>query len=120
MLSDLCILTTATRHGGRRERVQLLGRMLLQLLQASPRRREKGEGLTHRPRYIEPATVPEFGGETSSATEAKEPAPLTQKIEEPATELAEPKVVNIEEIRTEGTKILEVLSPLAEVTVPKA
>jgi hypothetical protein len=27
--------------------------------------------LTHRPRYIEPATVPEFGGETSSATEAK-------------------------------------------------
>jgi hypothetical protein len=27
--------------------------------------------LTHRPRYIEPAIVPEFGGETSSATEAK-------------------------------------------------
>jgi hypothetical protein len=27
------------RHGGRRERVQLLGRMLLQLLRASPRRR---------------------------------------------------------------------------------
>jgi hypothetical protein len=40
--------------------------------------------LTHRPRYIEPAIVPEFGGETSSATEAKEPAPPTQKIEEPA------------------------------------
>jgi hypothetical protein len=30
--------------------------------------------LTHRPCYIEPATVPEFGGETSSATKAKEPA----------------------------------------------
>jgi hypothetical protein len=38
--------------------------------------------LTHRPRYIETATVPEFGGETSSATEAKEPV-LTQKTEEP-------------------------------------
>jgi hypothetical protein len=30
------------RQGGKRERVQLLGRMLLQLLQASPRRRGKG------------------------------------------------------------------------------
>jgi hypothetical protein len=70
--------------------------------------------------------VPEFGGETSSATEAKEPA-LTQKIEEPATmpkassaKLAEPKADNIEEIGVEGTNILEVISPSAEVTVPKA
>ena len=30
--------------------------------------------LTHRPRYIEPATVPDFGDETSSATEAERPA----------------------------------------------
>src|SRR5688572_7957662 len=90
-------------------------------------KRKKVKVLTHRPRYIEPATVPEFGSETSSATEAKEPAPPTQKIEEPArvpkapsAKLAEPKVVNIEETRVEGTKILEVLSPSAEVTVPKA
>jgi hypothetical protein len=82
--------------------------------------------LTHRPCYIEPATVPEFGGETSSATEAKEPA-LTQKIEESAAmpkassaKLAESKADNIEEIGVEGTKILEVTSPSAEVTVPKA
>jgi hypothetical protein len=71
--------------------------------------------------------MPEFGDETSSATEAKEPAPPTQKIEEPvrvpkapSAKLAEPKVVNIEETRVEGTKILEGLSPSAEVTVPKA
>jgi hypothetical protein len=90
-------------------------------------KRKKVKVLTHRPRYIELAIVPEFGGETSSATEAKEPAPPTQKIEEPAgvpkapsAKLAEPKVVNIEETRVEGTKILEVLSPSAEVTVPKA
>jgi hypothetical protein len=38
ILSDFCILTTATRQWGRRERVQLLGRMLLQLLRVSPRR----------------------------------------------------------------------------------
>jgi hypothetical protein len=36
--------------------------------------------LTHRPRYIEPAIVPEFGGETSSATKAEEPA-HTQRTE---------------------------------------
>jgi hypothetical protein len=41
--------------------------------------------LTHRPRYIEPAVVPEFGGEISSAVDPKEPIPLTQKAEEPAT-----------------------------------
>jgi hypothetical protein len=45
-------------------------------------KRKKMRVLTHRPRYIEPATVPEFVGETSSATEAKEPT-LLQNIEEP-------------------------------------
>jgi hypothetical protein len=91
----------------------------------TPKRR-KVKVLTHQPRYIEPATVPEFGGETSSATEAKEPA-LMQKIEEPTTmpkassaKLAEPKADNIEKIEVERTKILEVISPLVEVTVPKA
>jgi hypothetical protein len=71
--------------------------------------------LTHRLRYIEPAIVPEFGGETSSAIEAKEPS-LTQRIEEPA---AMPKVDKIEEPRTEETKMSEVLSPSAEVEMPK-
>jgi hypothetical protein len=56
-------------------------------------KRKKLKILTHRPRYIEPTTVPEFGGETSSAIEAKGPA--------------------------EGTKTLEVLSPSAGVEVPK-
>jgi hypothetical protein len=83
--------------------------------------------LTHRPRYIEPTIVPEFSGETSSATEAKGPAPPVQKIEgsaampkAPSAKLAEPKTDNIEETRIEGTKTLEVLSPSAEVAVPKA
>jgi hypothetical protein len=53
--------------------------------------------LTHRPRFIEPAIVPEFVGETSSATEAKEPA-LAQKTEELR---ATPKVEKIEEPRAE-------------------
>jgi hypothetical protein len=37
-------------------------------------KRKKLKVLTHRPHYIEPATVPEFGSETSSAIEAKGPA----------------------------------------------
>ena len=83
--------------------------------------------LTHRPRYIEPTIVPEFSGETSSAAEAKGPAPPVQKIEgptamlkAPSAKLAEPKTDKTEKPRIEGTKILEVLSPSAEVTVPKA
>jgi hypothetical protein len=84
--------------------------------------------LTHRPRYIEPAMVPEFGGKTSSAVDLKEPIPPTQKAEEPTTmpkapsaEQAEAKTGKdkAEEPKTEGTKMLEVLSPSAEVTVPK-
>jgi hypothetical protein len=45
-------------------------------------KRKKMKVLTHRPHYIEPATVPEFVGETSSTTEAKERTPLSN-IEEP-------------------------------------
>jgi hypothetical protein len=38
--------------------------------------------LTHRPRYIEPAVVPEFGEGTSSTVEAKQTAPIVQSAEE--------------------------------------
>jgi hypothetical protein len=89
-------------------------------------KRKKVKVLTHRPRYIEMATVPEFGGETSSATEAKETA-LMQKTEEPTAtpkvplaKLGEPKVDNVKEAEVERKKISEVTSPSAEVTVPKA
>jgi hypothetical protein len=69
-------------------------------------KRKKLKVLTHRPRYIEPAIVPKFGGETSSAAAPREPT-LIQKAEEPATMS---KTNKIEEPRTEGTKTLEVLS----------
>jgi hypothetical protein len=70
-------------------------------------KRKKVKVLTHRPRYIEPATVPEFIGETSSTTKAKEPTPLS-KIEEMAEVPATEKT---EEPRTEETKTSEILSP---------
>jgi hypothetical protein len=78
-------------------------------------KRKKLKVLTHRPRYIEPAIMPEFGGETSLAIEVKGHA-LMQKIEEPA---AMPKTDKIEEPRIEGTKTLEVLSPSVGIEVPK-
>jgi hypothetical protein len=85
--------------------------------------------LTHRPCYIEPAVVPEFGGEASSAAKPKEPVPPTQKAEEPtimlkvpSAELAESKTNKdkAEESNIEETKVLEILSPSSEVTASKA
>jgi hypothetical protein len=84
--------------------------------------------LTHQPRYIEPVVVPEFGGEASSAAAPKEPIPSKQKAEEPATmpkapptEQAEAKTSKdrAKKPKTEGTKMFEVVSPSAEVTMPK-
>jgi hypothetical protein len=72
--------------------------------------------------------VPEFGGKTSSAVDPKEPIPPTQKAEELATMLKAPSAEQAEakngkdkakEPKTEGTKMLEVLSPSVKVTVPK-
>jgi hypothetical protein len=89
-------------------------------------KRKKVKVLTHRSRFIELVVVPEFGSETSSATEAKEPA-VTQKTEEPVAmpkaspaKLGEPMADSIEETEVERTKILEVISPSAEVTMQKA
>jgi hypothetical protein len=39
--------------------------------------------LTHRPRYIEPAAIPEFGEGTSSAAKTKETIAAVQRTEEP-------------------------------------
>jgi predicted P-loop ATPase len=74
--------------------------------------------------------VPEFGGETSSVTEAKEAAPPTQKTEEPAampkaplTKLIETRVDEGKDERSkteEAAKMPEILCPSAEATVLKA
>jgi hypothetical protein len=79
-------------------------------------KRKKMKVLTHRPRYIEPTTVPEFVGETSSATEAKEPS-LLSNIEGPAKV---PATEKIEEPRAEETKTSEILSPSAKAEAPKS
>jgi hypothetical protein len=78
-------------------------------------KRQRVKVLTHRPRYIEPATVPEFTGETSSATEIKEPT-SAPKIEEKAEASS---ATEAEKPRTKGTKILKILSPSASVETIK-
>jgi hypothetical protein len=84
--------------------------------------------LTHRPCYIEPAVVPEFGGKTSSAADPKELIAPTQQAEEPATMLKAPLAEQAEakfgkdkakKPETKGIKMLEVLSPSAKVSTPK-
>jgi hypothetical protein len=83
--------------------------------------------LTHRPRYIEPAVVPEFGEGTSSAVKIKETIAPVQRTEEPAIM---PKVPSVKVVETkvdkadkpeteETTKMPEVLSPPEKATVSK-
>jgi hypothetical protein len=79
-------------------------------------KRKRVKVLTHRPCYIELAIVPEFAGETSSATEAKESTLLPE-----IKELAEvPTTEKMEEPRTEDAKTLEVLSPSAKIETGKS
>jgi hypothetical protein len=88
---------------------------------------KKVKVLTHRPRYIEPTVVPEFGAGTSSATEIKETVPTAQSTEEPA---AMPKLLTVKLVETrvdkaeepkieEKMKMPEILSPPKEAKVPK-
>jgi hypothetical protein len=76
--------------------------------------RKKIKVLTHRSRYIELATVPEYVGETSSATEAKEPTPLPN-VEEPVI-----MPEKTEEPKATKTSTYEILSPSAKIEAPKS
>ena len=83
--------------------------------------------LTHRPRYIEPAVVPEFGEGASSTVEARQAALVVQSAEEPTVM---PKMLTVgpveakfdkaEEPKVEETmKMPEILSPPAEAKLSK-
>jgi hypothetical protein len=62
---------------------------------------KKMKVLTHRPRYIEPAVIPEFGEGTSSAAKTKEIVPPAQRTEEPAIM---PKLPSVELVETKADK----------------
>jgi hypothetical protein len=88
---------------------------------------KKMKVLTHRPRYIEPTVVPEFGEGTSSTAEVKQAAPTAQSAEEP---IVVPKVPTVgpteakdgadeEPIVEKVLKLPEILSPSAGAELPK-
>jgi hypothetical protein len=88
---------------------------------------KKVKVLTHRPRYIEPVVVPEFGEGASSTAKARQAAPIVHGVEEsivvpkmPTVEPIEAKDDKAEEPKVEETmKMPEILSPLAEAKLSK-
>jgi hypothetical protein len=83
--------------------------------------------LTHRPHYIKPDIVPEFGAGSSSVAEATETTPIAQSTEEatvmPKVSIAEPvkdKVDKAEESKAEKImQVPKILSPPIETTLSK-
>jgi hypothetical protein len=88
---------------------------------------KKMKVLSHRPRYIEPVIVPEFGEGTSSTAEAGQAAPTVQIIEEsivvpkvPTVGPAEAKDDMAIEPELEKTMMMQKnLSPPTEAELPK-
>jgi hypothetical protein len=83
--------------------------------------------LTHRPRYIETATVPKFGEETSSAAKAEQAAPAARSAEE-STKVPEVPIVEPVEAEDGAAKkpelektimLPEIMSPPVEAELPK-
>jgi hypothetical protein len=80
--------------------------------------------LTHRPRYIETATVPKFGEETSSAAEAEPAAPAVEESTVvPKVPIVEPVEAKNETTRKpeleKATDLPEILSQPLEAELPK-
>jgi hypothetical protein len=116
------------RGQGVKRKIAAAGKVAALSITAEPKRK-KMKVLTHRPRYIEPAAIPEFDEGVSSAAKTKETVPPAQRIEDPTTmpklpsaELVETKVGKgkAEESNIEEIKVPEILSPSSKVTVPKA
>jgi hypothetical protein len=111
---------------GVKRKIAASGKVSASAITAEPKGK-KIKVLTHRPRYIEPAVIPEFGEGASSAAE-KEIVPPVKRTEEPAimpklpsVKLVETKVDKAEKPKIEEiVKMAEILSPSAEATMSKA
>jgi hypothetical protein len=86
---------------------------------------KKMKALTHRPRYIEPNVVPDFGAGSSAAAKAIQTASTVQGAEEPTVlpkthtvEPVEDTVEKAEEPKIEE-KMSKILSPPIEANLPK-
>jgi hypothetical protein len=69
---------------------------------------KKMKVLTHRPRYIEPAAVPNFGAGSSLAAKAIQTASTVQGAEEPTvlpkTQIVEPVEVRLKRLKSRRLK----------------
>jgi hypothetical protein len=141
MQSGLSTLTIVIPFEGRKKNTTSAKEEAAIAPSESEPKRKRIKVLTHRPRYIEPASVPEFTGETSSATEAEKPtkptllpevaemaeAPKRIELKEPkillpeTKEMAEaPSTEKMEEVKkATEEKTSEVLSPTANVETVK-
>jgi hypothetical protein len=111
------------RGQGIKRKIATSGKVAALAITAEPKGK-KMKVLTHRPRYIEPAVIPEFGEGISSAAKAKENVPIMQSTGEatvmPKVSIAEPVKDKAEESKAE--KIMQfpkILSPPTETTLPK-
>jgi hypothetical protein len=88
---------------------------------------KKVKVLNHRPRYIEPAVVPEFGAGSTLAAEATQTASITQSAKEPTVmpkthtvKAIEDKVYKVEEPKVEEIiRMQKILSPPTKANLPK-
>jgi hypothetical protein len=111
------------RGQGVKRKIAASGKVAASAITAEPKGK-KMKVLTHRPRYIEPAVIPEFGKGTSSSAEAKETVPTTQSSKEPTIV---PKVLTVKPVERkieepkleEIMKVLEILNPSTEIKLPK-
>jgi hypothetical protein len=97
------------RGQGVKRKVSASEKVAASAITAEPKGK-KMKVLTHRPRYIEPAVIPEFGEGASSSAKAKGTIPPTQRTEELATMPKVPSVKLVETTtdKTEGSKIEEI------------
>jgi hypothetical protein len=114
------------RGQGVKRKIASSGKVAASAITSEPKGK-KMKVLTHRPRYIEPAMIPEFGEGASSAIKTKENVPSAQNTEEPvvmpkvlSVKLVEMKVDKAEEPKIEEiVKMPENLNPPTEATVSK-
>jgi hypothetical protein len=116
------------RGQGVKRKIVASRKVAASVITAEPKRK-KMKVLTHQPRYIEPAAIPEFGEGASLAAKTKETVPPAKRTEDTATmpklplaELVETKAGKgkAEESNIEKIEVPEILSSSSEVTVPKA
>jgi hypothetical protein len=114
------------RGQGAKRKIAVSRKVAASAITAEPKGK-KMKVLTHRPRYIEPAVIPEFDEGASSVARTIQTASTTLGAEEPAVmlkvltaKLVKTKIDKAEEPKIEEImKMPKILSPPTETTLPR-